>query len=226
MRIVLISDTHSLQLHFDKLPEADMIVHSGDVSKRGTRSQVLDFFAWYSSLPYRYKIFIAGNHDFLFEQDPEFIQKNLPDNLIYLENSGIEIEGIKFWGSPITPWFYDWAFNRMRGDDILKYWNMIPKDTNYLITHGPPYLLLDKVNNRYNATDNVGCKDLKNKLFTLPDLRIMQFGHIHEARGYTQLNNIHLFNASSLNEEYAPQMPYYYLLDVNPSDFSVKIVTE
>ena len=92
MKIVLISDSHGLHGFYKNLPEADMIIHSGDISMRGTKNQVLDFLTWYSSLPYRYKIFIAGNHDFIFEDDAEFIKKNLPDNVIYLENSGICIE--------------------------------------------------------------------------------------------------------------------------------------
>lgn len=221
----MISDTHSQHGFLTNLPEADMIVHSGDVSKRGTKQQVQDFLAWYSSLPYRYKIFIAGNHDFLFEQDPELVKSLIPDNLIYLENSGIEIEGIKFYGSPISPWFYNWAFNRHRGEEIRKYWDMIPADTNFLITHGPAHNLLDLVNNHYNVTNNVGCSDLKNTLFKLPELRVFQFGHIHEARGYEQLNNIHAFNASCLNEDYALHSPEYYLIEVTPGDeFSIKIL--
>lgn len=202
MKIVLISDSHGLHGFYKKLPEADMIIHSGDVSMRGTKNQVLDFLTWYSSLPYRYKIFIAGNHDFLFEDDAEFIKNNMPENLIYLENSGICIENIQFYGTPITPFFHNWAFNRFRGEQIKKYWDAIPENVEFLISHGPPYNILDKVNNFYNPEQNVGCRDLKNMLFKLKHLKVMQFGHIHEAYGHIQINGIDFFNASSVNEEY------------------------
>lgn len=226
MKIILISDTHSYHGFIKDLPlDADCIVHSGDISKRGTRQQVEDFLYWYKSLPYRYKIFIAGNHDFLFEDDPDLVKKLMPDNLIYLENSGVEIEGLKIYGSPISPWFHNWAFNKYRGSAIKKYWDEIPKDTNFLITHGPAYDILDKVNNYYNVEQNVGCHDLKNALFTLPNLKIFQFGHIHEARGYEVFNNIHCFNASCLNEEYCLHQSYYYYLEVTPGDdFQIKLL--
>jgi Icc-related predicted phosphoesterase len=193
MKIILISDTHTFHGYLNLPTDADMIVHSGDISSRGHKHEVLNFFTWYSSLPYKYKIFIAGNHDFLFENDPDFIKENLPENLIYLENSGIEIEGLKIWGSPIQPYFRNWAFNRFRGEDINKYWQMIPTDTNYLITHGPAYKIHDMVNNFYNPDVYVGCKDLKNRLFMLPELKIFQFGHIHEARGHSEVAHFHAF---------------------------------
>ena len=144
-----------------------------------------------------------------------------------MENSAIEIEGIKFYGSPVSPWFYNWAFNVHRGAEIKKYWEQIPSDTNFLITHGPAHNILDTVNNFYNNSQNVGCADLKNQLFKLKDLKIFQFGHIHEARGYELFNDIHCFNASCLNEAYETHDPYHFLIDVTPGDnFDVKIITE
>jgi Icc-related predicted phosphoesterase len=203
MKIVFISDTHGLHGYFKSLPDGDMIIHAGDISSTGTKNQVLNFLTWYSSLPYKYKIFIAGNHDFIFEKDPDFIKNNLPENLIYLENSEIIIENIKFYGSPISPFFHNWAFNVSRGPEIQKYWDMIPVDVNVLITHGPPYNILDKVNNTFhNVEQNVGCKDLKNHIFKLKDLKVMAFGHIHEAAGYTQIDDMLFFNASSVDEHY------------------------
>jgi hypothetical protein len=56
--------------------------------------------------------------------------------VIYLNDSGVEIDGLKFWGSPVQPYFHNWAFNRI-GDDICKHWELIPLDTDILITHGP-----------------------------------------------------------------------------------------
>ena len=229
MKAILISDTHSMHGYLKNMPpDADAIIHSGDVSKRGTKQQVLDFLYWYSHLPYRYKIFIAGNHDFLFEDDPEFIKQNMPQNLIYLENEGVEIEGIKMYGSPISPWFHDWAFNRYRGADIKKYWDKIPLDTQYLITHGPAYQILDRVNNRYNTETEVGCHDLKNRLFALRDLKMFQFGHIHEAASITHFNNgfndVLCCNASCLDDDYCLHVKHFNYVDISNETFEIKML--
>lgn len=214
----MISDTHSMHGFLKNLPDADMIVHSGDVSKRGTKQQVQDFVYWYSKLPYKYKVFIAGNHDFLFEDHAEVAKSLIPSNLIYLENSAIEIEGLRIWGSPITPWFHSWAFNRYRGDAIDKYWQQIPSDVEFLVTHGPPAMILDEVNNYYSPVKNVGCSNLKDKLFTLKDLKLMQFGHIHEAAGvaklYNNYNEVTCVNASSVDVNYEMQTKPYHLYEV------------
>ena len=100
MKIVCISDTHGLHSHLE-LPKGDMIIHAGDLTKNGSKNQVVDFLDWYSKLDFEYKNFIAGNHDFFFENQEE-INKTIPDNIIYLNDSGIEINGIKIWGSPYT----------------------------------------------------------------------------------------------------------------------------
>lgn len=201
-----------------ELPDADIIVHSGDVSKRGTKQQVEDFLYWYSKLPHRYKVFIAGNHDFLFEDHAEIAKSLIPKNLIYLENEGIEIEGLRIWGSPITPWFHNWAFNRYRGDNIKKYWQQIPLDVEFLVTHGPVKNILDKVVDIYSSETNVGCSDLKNQLYLLKDLKMFQFGHIHEAAGvekfYNNYNEVTCVNASCLDENYEFHNKNYHLFEI------------
>src|SRR5690625_1620059 len=143
MKIVAISDTHGR--HADIVfPKGDMLIHAGDVSSRGTRTQVADFIDWFARQPHKYKIFIAGKHDFFLEQaDVQEIKELIPEGIIYLNDSGVEIEGIKFWGSPVTPWFYNWAFNRDRGEEIKQHWDLIPDDIRVLITHGPPSRILD-----------------------------------------------------------------------------------
>jgi Icc-related predicted phosphoesterase len=198
MRILCISDTHGKHKKLE-LPEADMIIHAGDMSGKGEAWQIGEFFEWFSKLSYRYKICIAGNHDFMAEQEPEEFLKLVPDNCIYLNDSGAEIENLKIWGSPITPWFHDWAFNRHRGDVIAKHWELIPQDTDILITHGPPMDVLD----RTILGKRVGCEELKKKIEQIrPKLHI--FGHIHEAYGKLQIFDTTFINASSLNIDYLP----------------------
>ena len=198
MKIICISDTHGLHNNVS-LPDGDLLIHAGDVTSRGTRQEVLDFINWFESLKqYTYKIFIAGNHDFFFEDAIESEVKNLlPDNLIYLNDSGVEIEGIKIWGSPIQPEFYNWAFNRKRGSAIKKHWDLIPDDTDILITHGPPANILDKTTTGLN----VGCQDLLDVCQKVkPKFHI--FGHIHEAYGTTLTQDTMYINASVLTKKY------------------------
>lgn len=139
MKIVAISDTHG-QHHKLQLPEGDVLIHAGDISNRGELHEIKDFLLWFDKQPFKTKIFIAGNHDFYFERhSEEEINNIIPDGITYLKDSGIEIEGIKIWGSPITPFFFNWAFNRNRGYEIARYWDLIPSDTDihYTWTHVP-----------------------------------------------------------------------------------------
>ncbi len=125
--------------------------------------------------------------------------------LIYLENSEVVIDGVKYWGSPCTPTFgRNWAFNVDRGDDITKIWSQIPDDTNILITHGPPYKFGDKVHDAwYNPETNVGCKDLLERITELKELKIVTGGHIHSGHGIRYYNDkITIVNASLLDESY------------------------
>lgn len=197
MKFIAISDTHGQHTKL-LLPEGDVIIHAGDISGRGTESQVREFIDWFSSLHYKYKIFIAGNHDFFLEKaSAETVRSMIPSNIIYLNDSSVEIEGIKIWGSPVQPWFHDWAFNRQRGEDIRKHWNLIPADTDILITHGPVKGILD----RTVYGQEVGCEDLldivkRNK----PSVHIC--GHIHEAYGERINEQTRFINASVLNEDY------------------------
>jgi Icc-related predicted phosphoesterase len=206
-KILAISDTHSKHKRAELFfPEGDfdMIIHAGDISTRGYHREVKEFFDWFGGLyQFEHKLVIAGNHDFLFEEQPDTAKELIPDNVIYLEDSGIEIEGIKFWGSPQTPWFYDWAFNRQRGEDIKKYWGMIPNDTDVIITHGPVKNILDYVVHNH---EYVGCEDLAFKLEEIEPIAHI-CGHIHCGYGKTYKHGTMFYNASQLDESYTPRNP-------------------
>lgn len=197
MKFTVISDTHGKHENLF-LPEADVLIHAGDVSQRGKESEVTDFLNWFKKQDHEFKIFIAGNHDFFFErEDKAYIRKLIPKNVIYLNDKSVLINGIKIWGSPITPWFYDWAFNRNRGTDISKHWNLIPANTDVLITHGPVYGILDQTTHG----EHVGCEDLLKKIKEInPKVHIC--GHIHEAYGSIEKSGTTFINASVLNERY------------------------
>lgn len=198
MKILAISDTHGLHDQLTELPEADMIIHAGDVSKRGTESEIMSFLEWYSSLPYQHKIFVAGNHDFYLESvEKEKLIEQIPDNLIYLEDQGVTIEGIHIWGSPVQPWFFDWAFQKQRGAELQAHWQKIPKEVDILVTHGPPQGRLDRVHNGKLA----GCADLLERI-RKTEARVHIFGHIHEAAGEMHADGVHYINAAVVNLTY------------------------
>lgn len=121
----------------------------------------------------------------------------IPKDVIFLNDSGATVEGINIWGSPITPRFMDMAFNRKRGEVIQKHWDLIPKNTDILITHGPPLGILD----RTARNEEVGCVDLRNTIASRK-IKVHLFGHIHEAYGKVTKNGTCFINASVLDLRY------------------------
>jgi len=204
MKIIAISDTHNQHGTFE-LPEGDILVHAGDFTNRGKRREVIDFAYWINKLPgFKRKIIIAGNHDFYCQQEPEEMKSlfSKEDGVEYLSDSSIEVDNIKFWGSPWQPWFYDWAFNLPRGPIIAKKWALIPEDVDVLITHGPPYGHGDQTRDG----EKVGCEDLLERIkIVQPNLHI--FGHIHEGYGLSKEDDIICANASTCNSSYEPVQP-------------------
>jgi Icc-related predicted phosphoesterase len=206
MLITIISDTHTKHHHIPKehLPGGDMIIHCGDISSRGYREEVRLFLEWFTDLDsYTHKVFIAGNHDFFFEENPlqstELVQEY--PNIIYLQDNMVEIEGVKIYGSPWQPEFYNWAFNLPRnGDKLKEKWKAIPENIDILITHGPPFGCLDKT----IQGQSVGCEILTEEIKRINPI-IHCFGHIHYSYGYMQRDNINFINACSLGENYVYQ---------------------
>jgi Icc-related predicted phosphoesterase len=202
-KITIISDTHGKHEHLtsnrmgNSLGSGDILIHCGDISNVGKTHEIKSFLDWFSNTPFTHKIFIAGNHDFGFELvdyiAPEYIEKGVT----YLFDSSIEIDGIKFYGSPWQPEFYNWAFNLPRGEKLAEKWAKIPGDTDVLITHGPAYRMLDHT----IQGELVGDEDLFNRIMEVkPKLHCC--GHIHWAYGQKSFNDIEFINAAVLNERY------------------------
>jgi Icc-related predicted phosphoesterase len=206
MKIVAISDSHERH-HFLKLPEGDVLVHSGDFTFRGEFNAVSQFAFWMSQQKFKHKIVIAGNHELTFA-DPQIrpIMVNLltEAGCIYLEDNSVEIGGKVFYGSPWQPRFYDWAFNVDRGPQIAKKWAAIPENTNVLITHGPPHGILDDT----IRDGSQGCKDLADRIFELKNLQAHIFGHLHRDGGkMVEEYGIKFVNASVCTDSYVPTNP-------------------
>ncbi len=186
MHILHLSDTHSKHRLLQNLQCADVIIHSGDVSFAGSEDEIIDFVEWFIALPHKYKIFIAGNHDnCLFGANID----GLPENIFYLCNSEVKIEGVKFYGMPM---FMEDSISGDYEKNIQK----IPNDTDILITHQPPFCVLDSCKNITYGDRNL----LQTVLKIQPKYHL--FGHIHDAYGIEKNDNTLFINAAVLNEHY------------------------
>lgn len=195
MKLALISDTHC-RLSEIEVPLADVLIHAGDATARGTEAEVQQFAKEFSALPHPVKIFVPGNHDYLFEEDPA-AARAMFSGVHVLMDELIQIDGRSFYGSPWTPRFFDWAFNADRGEVIRKYWDMIPSKIDVLITHGPPYGILDKT----KRGPLVGCEELLKSLDRIQP-KVHVFGHIHEAYGMLPLSKTVFVNACICDRSY------------------------
>ncbi len=188
MRILHISDTHGKHHELSSLPDADIIVHSGDFTFAGSEDEAYDFINWFCDLPYQHKIFIAGNHDMCMYGAVSI--EGLPNNVHYLCNNSIEIGKVTFFGIPMfMEVIMDGSFDRMIND--------IPDNTNVLITHQAPYGFCDEYNGHH-----CGNRVLREKIDMLPSLRCHLFGHQHEANAIIVRNGITFSNAAVLDNQY------------------------
>lgn len=208
MRIVCISDTHNCN-ELIEVPDGDILIHAGDSLINGTAQELEAFITWYSSLPHKHKVLIAGNHDWLFQLLPAKAKGMLSPSITYLQDSSIDLMGLKFYGSPWQPRFYDWAFNLNRGPEMAEKWAMIPEDTEILITHGPPHGICDVVETKFGGSHE-GCEELRRRVEQLSgngNLKLHIFGHIHSGHGVQEAFGLKFVNASICDEEYRPSQP-------------------
>jgi len=207
-----ISDLHGCK---PALQGGDLLIVAGDLTGRDTMPEYLKFNEWLSDQDYKRKIVIAGNHDGLIEKGVDVLVgkgKNMLCNpllahlSVYLQDSGTTFEGLKIWGSPWTPTFLNWHFMKDRGDPIKEKWDLIPDDTDILITHGPPYCILDKVevSSKGDKYKRAGCMDLMNRIPQLKNLKLHVFGHIHGSCGMESIRGVTFVNASIMDEDYNP----------------------
>lgn len=206
MRLVCISDTHSMHKQMTLIPDGDVLIHAGDSLGSGSLPQLDEFVRWMGALPHAHKILIAGNHDFCFSQYPVWSREMAEKaGLAYLEAQEHIIDGVKFWGAPYTPFFRNMAFNVQR-EDMAEKWASIPDDTHVLITHGPPYNIFDAVPVGDAHIEKVGCEALLRRLESLPHLKAHVFGHIHESHGFArrEQDGIKFANAAICNGRFRP----------------------
>ena len=209
MKITFISDTHNKHAQVtSSLPGGDLLIHAGDMSSMGHKHEIQQFLKWFNGLNnYTHKIFIAGNHDWGFQENPVMCKEQLDfyNKVTYLQDN-LEVIGedyetpVKVYGSPWQPEFYNWAFNLPKnGEELKEVWDMIPEGIDILITHGPAWGVLDNVEGNRNV--HLGCELLAEKIKQIkPKIHIC--GHIHTGHGHYFDGHTHYFNASVLNEQY------------------------
>jgi len=250
MKIVCITDTHNKHKYLtskaygDLLPHGDLLCHCGDLTNLGKKGEVEDIFKWFESIVDRYTygiVFICGNHDKTF--DPKFgdyqiddvngelpkikpywlkqMINNLPGNIHYLENSDITINGLKIWGSPVSPWFHGdrWGFNKYRGDEIDEVWKQIPLDTDIIMTHTPVSYKLDYLPDQ---NEYLGCEQLRYRVKEIKPL-VHMCGHIHPGRNVDYDENTTYVNACILDDGHNfVNKPI--VIEVNKEEREVKIL--
>lgn len=214
-RFVCFSDTHGLHDQIRNCPEADVLLHAGDLTNTGEVHQLGSLAQWLEKYPAQHKIVIAGNHDITLQ--PSYYEKSwrrfhtepydceearaLLSNgcCTYLEDEATEVNGYRIYGSPWQPAFCDWAFNLEVGAACKAAWDKIPSDVDILITHGPPFGMND------NCSDGSrqGCKELL-KAIQSRNVAVSIAGHLHSGYGVTG-DGVTLFaNASTCDSKYNP----------------------
>lgn len=210
VRIVCISDTHD-QHNTVVVPDGDILVHAGDATSRGYKNEIEAFGSWIRKQPHTYKVVISGNHDFGYQDSPLNARDWLygevgydhRDGLYYLQDESLSLDvlgqTVKIYGSPWQPWFHNWAFN-LYPEQIKEKWDKIPTGLDILITHGPPYRVLDVTS---HTKEHVGCRELLAAIQrTKPKLHVV--GHIHEGHGVAKCHDTVVANASICTVRYKP----------------------
>lgn len=207
-KIIFTSDTHCQHAQV-KIEQCDILIHCGDSTATGTIPEIKSFLSWFEQQPAAFKLCCAGNHDFLFERDPVMARMLLSEHptIDYLQDSMnhsmIRLPGdLKIYGSPHQKIFHNWAFN-LSDSELKKKWEMIPEGIDILVTHSPPYGIMDFA----QSGDHIGCRSLKYEVMNRVKPKIHVFGHNHEGYGTYKFEDTLYINASTCDRKYRPTNP-------------------
>jgi Icc-related predicted phosphoesterase len=193
MKVVCIADTHTMEDEIT-IPECDMLIHAGDFSYMGRwADEVEPFLEWFAVQPAKHKILICGNHEVMMSKAPGLLVMKCKElGIEFLRNEHtIKAERMIF-GSPYSVKFGNWAYG-LPDDELQDIWNMINPLTEILVIHGPPFGILDKT---INGNIHVGSKTLEQHIKTLPNVKLVVCGHIHEAKGILVKDGVTYVNAA------------------------------
>lgn len=203
MKVVAISDQHG---YLPKIPKCDLLIIAGDLCPTSDHSTFFQaywldnaFRMWLNEVPAEKKIFIAGNHDFVYQDRPQIVPKDLPG--VYLQDSAHTYNDLKIWGTPWQPYFFGWAFN-LYEKDLEEKWKLIPDDTDIIVVHGPPKGYGDTAKSvKTKELEHTGSPSLLKRIEEIKP-KLVVFGHIHEGRGQWQINDTILANVTVVDSKY------------------------
>jgi Icc-related predicted phosphoesterase len=204
LSLVCVSDLHGF---LPDVPPCDVLVVAGDITPQGDRDPAgqarwldAELRAWLDAAPARHVVAVAGNHDFVFQVAATTVP-DLPWHL--LQDSSCTLDGVRFWGSPWTPWFFDWAFNAPRGEEgeafLAERYATCPAETDVVVLHGPPRGYGDRTRTGVDAGSSAALQLIDR---VRPQLCV--FGHIHEGHGAWRRGETQLANVTYVDVEYAP----------------------
>lgn len=193
-KIVCISDTHSRHRQIT-VPDGDILVHAGGLTAFGTLEQLQDVAEWMNGLPHKEKIVIAGDNDFIFEDEPKKATAILK-KFVYLEGEDYTFKGIKFWGGPWSLGFRSWAFSVVSSELLEEKWKAIPEGVDVLLTHTPPHSILDGPSH-----SRTGCEKLLERVRQIKP-KVHVFGHVHDGHGTRKCQGTRYVNASICSPSY------------------------
>lgn len=195
MRIVCFSDTHGLEDQI-QIPDGDALIFCGDLCCGGRIEEYYRFAQFMRKQKHSLKIIVAGNHDWLFQREPQQA-KQIFEGVTWLHDNAISIGRDTIYGTSWQPTFFNWAFNRTE-QELSELYSRIFFETTVLVTHCPPYEVLD-VN---RDGQNCGSVALKERANNLPYLRYHLFGHIHGNWGEHFDGKCSSINCCVLTENY------------------------
>uniref|UniRef100_A0A915AJX5 Calcineurin-like phosphoesterase domain-containing protein n=2 Tax=Parascaris univalens TaxID=6257 RepID=A0A915AJX5_PARUN len=224
VRFVCVACTHGAALDPASLPPGDILIIAGDFTSCGLPKEVKSFNENMALMKHTFKIAISGNHECTF--DDSFLKsagkdigeakevalkqalsaalssakvsnpRSLLTNVIYLQDSMVELFGIRIYGTPWQPRMDNWAFNLPRGQPLLNKWNQIPTGVDVLITHTPPLGHGDML----TMGSRAGCVELLNSVVKRIRPKYHVFGHVHEGYGCTSDGYTKFINCCLMNE--------------------------
>jgi len=207
MRIAMLSDTHT-QFEGLTVPPCDLLISAGDYSHRGEKESVIRYHRWLHKQPADLVLSVQGNHEVWVQDnwdDAKALVDELSDKIHFVRESSLQYGGRRIFGSAFSPEFNNWAYSLQRGKPSIEHWKAIPSDTEILVTHGPPYGILDKV--REDTRVPLGCEALRKRIKDLKRLKLHVFGHIHGGSGEKLVDGVLYVNAAICNEQYRPVNP-------------------
>lgn len=219
IKIIAFSDNHGYLPPKEDLPEGDILLICGDILPLNIQKNLIksaiwmcnQFLPWTQTLPYKYIVFIGGNHDFLLEKLGHDLMDTIDpykecENVFYLQDSFVILEGIKIYGTPYIKDLKNWAFY-LSDNKLLSRYQCIPDDTDILLTHMPPKVDMCGAvlqSNTFNYLSDYGSKELADVLLERPNIKYHLFGHVHSGdhNGTINVNNTKLYNISIKDEDY------------------------